>query len=632
MPIDREAVLRTAERLLRQGKLDGAIAEYIRLTDDQPRDWNSINTLGDLYVRAGRIDRAVAQFVRIADHLFDEGFLPKAAALYKKALKVKQDHEHTLFRLSEIAAQQGLLADAKLYLRQLIQQRQNRGDERGVAECVVRLGTIDEDDADAKMAAARAARTIGDIDGAIRLFQEAATAWQKQNREGEAADALIGAAELRPDDEGLRATVARTLVAAGQLDRAQPFLTTSAMGDDPDLLLAVARRDLLDGRAAQAHAAQMRAVAMAPDRQEQVLKFADELLAADRVEEAFGCTDVVVDAALLECAFDRAARLLNDFLARRCVIAGLLKLVDVYVDAGLDERITAVQAQLADAYLDQGQPAAARVVAEDLLAREPGAEMHQQRLRRALIALGVDDVEEVIARQLEAAPIFSEPFDFGPAADPVTPPESPDASGPAVGTRASESSIDVEPDANPDVLSQRAASPVLPEPGPSRESYEIDLSAALAGLHSATPAPAVPAVARSNESVSDNAAQLFEQAQQHLQHGATAEALALLQAAARVPQFRFKASAQLGRLLVSRGDLVHGIEWLERAASASSGSQDESFAILYDLGDALERSGEPVRALALFMELEAEANAYRDVRMRIDHLTSGVARLNGDRA
>ncbi len=107
MPIDRETTLRTAERLLRQGRLDGAIAEYVRLTDDQPRDWNSINTLGDLYVRAGNHERAVAQFVRIADHLFDEGFLPKAAALYKKALKVKPDHEHTLFRLSEIAGAAG---------------------------------------------------------------------------------------------------------------------------------------------------------------------------------------------------------------------------------------------------------------------------------------------------------------------------------------------------------------------------------------------------------------------------------------------------------------------------------------------------------------------------------------------
>jgi hypothetical protein len=30
----------------------------------------------------------------IADHLFGEGFFPKAAAVYKKALKSRPDHEH----------------------------------------------------------------------------------------------------------------------------------------------------------------------------------------------------------------------------------------------------------------------------------------------------------------------------------------------------------------------------------------------------------------------------------------------------------------------------------------------------------------------------------------------------------
>jgi tetratricopeptide (TPR) repeat protein len=123
--IDRDAALKQAEKLLRQGKLDGAIAEYVRLVEDQPRDWTSINALGDLYARAGDVDRAVAQYTKVADYLFAEGFLPKANALYKKALKVKPDHEHTLLRLSQIASQQGLLADARMYLRQLGRQRRD---------------------------------------------------------------------------------------------------------------------------------------------------------------------------------------------------------------------------------------------------------------------------------------------------------------------------------------------------------------------------------------------------------------------------------------------------------------------------------------------------------------------------
>ena len=59
MASEREEALKKAEKLLRQGKLDLAIAEYARMIEEQPRDWNTRNTLGDLYIRAGKPDQAV---------------------------------------------------------------------------------------------------------------------------------------------------------------------------------------------------------------------------------------------------------------------------------------------------------------------------------------------------------------------------------------------------------------------------------------------------------------------------------------------------------------------------------------------------------------------------------------------
>ena len=46
-----------------------------------------------------------------------EGFYPKAAALYKKLLKVRPDDEATQLQLAEISAKQGLLLDAKIVLQ-----------------------------------------------------------------------------------------------------------------------------------------------------------------------------------------------------------------------------------------------------------------------------------------------------------------------------------------------------------------------------------------------------------------------------------------------------------------------------------------------------------------------------------
>ena len=47
---------------------------------------------------------------------------------------------------------------------------------------------------------------------------------------------------------------------------------------------------------------------------------------------------------------------------------------------------------------------------------------------------------------------------------------------------------------------------------------------------------------------------------------------------------------------------------------------DEGRALLYDLGDVLETVGETARALAVFLELDADAPEYRDVRDRVARL------------
>ncbi len=370
MSVDRDTALKQAEKLLRQGKLEGAIAEYVRLVEDQPRDWNAINALGDLYMRAGDADRAVAQFTRIADFLCAEGFLPKAAALYKKALKARSDHEPTLLQLGEIAARQGLLADAKTYFRQLAHLRRARDDQRGAAEALVRLGTVEEADPESKFEAARAAAQLGDTVQAARLLTEAAEVLQKQQRNAEALNAFVEAAQLDPDDTLLRARLVRECVSAGDVDRARPFLTPDSAGDDPDLLFALLRIQLAEA-GADARPTLMRLLTVSPDRHEAVLALCEGVAAAGDVDAAYRLVDVLTDVALLEGDFERAIAALQVFLRRVAHVPALVKLVEVSVDAGRPEPMREAQAALADAYLEMGHTSEARVIAEDLLTRRP---------------------------------------------------------------------------------------------------------------------------------------------------------------------------------------------------------------------------------------------------------------------
>jgi tetratricopeptide (TPR) repeat protein len=447
VPIDRPAILRNAEKLLRQGKLDQAIAEYLRIVEDQPSDWNTANVLGDVYVRAGKPDRAVEQFVRIADHLYVEGFLPKAAAVYKKVLKLKPDHEHAILQAADIAGRQGLLADARALFNSIADRRRGRGDDRGLREIVVRLGTLDPNDFEARLNGARARVALDDLQGAVADLRALAAYMQEKERPQEARQALQEAAAL--DSQGSEAH------------------SPTPVDDNPRLLLKAAEAHLREG---------------------------------NRVE---------------------------------------------------------------------GLP------------------------------IGEENPDEVIALRLSGeAPFTSTEAPPAAAAEPPAP-------------------------FNLDQIFEEVAIASAP---PSRGAHvEVDLNVALDELkrHSHSPEASrnleKPTPRESADGEYRLGLSLFEA-------GRVDEALVPLQSASRTQGFRFVAASLLGRIFRDQGAAAQAIEWFERAAQAPAPTPGESHQLLFDLAQALEDAGETSRALAICMELQADAGNYRDVAARIDRLANVRAR------
>jgi tetratricopeptide (TPR) repeat protein len=623
--LDRDAILKQGEKLLRQGKLEGAIAEYVRLVEDQPRDWNTINALGDLYARAGQPDQAAVQYIRIADHLFSDGILTKAAALYRKALKVRPDDEQTLLQLAETSARQGLFADARASLRQLAKHRRDRGDERGALDCLVRLGSLEDADPEAQVAAGKAARALDDVTRAVRLYVAAAEGFETANRKAEALDALAEAARLAPDDQALRARMARECIASGQLDRASAFLSRETAGDDPDLLLTVGRIELASGRDAEARITIARLLSVAPARRADVLAMVEDAASAGHLEAVWSCIDLLVDDALLGGDMESAIASLESFTSRCPHIPALMRLVEVAVDAGQDEVMRQAQGRLADAYLDAGRGNEARVIAEDLMAYAPDSDAHAGRLRRALELVGEADVEQLLERYREPVETFDDllELDSGvpePAAD-----EEPEA-------EPEPAAVDVAASAPERVVEEPFPVEPSSDEGAVVETVEVDLSEALAGLlvddvpTQTADAPDLEVVfegirgraAREREVA--EALDCYERGVRHLEAGREDQAIGDLTTAARTPMLRFVAAVRLGRLHMARGEGGPAIEWLERAAEAPAPAPEDGVAVLYDLAAALQDAGESARALAILMEIDADVAAYRDVPQRIEQL------------
>ncbi len=470
MPIDRALTLRNAEKLIRQGKLDAGIAEYLRIVEDTPGDWNAKNTLGDLYARAGQTEKAIEQFTEIADNLSEEGSSAKAGAIFKKILKLKPDHERALLQVAEILANQKLYADARTHLNTLIELRKGKGDTRGALHAKVRLGSLDPEDYDARLEAARARVEMGDKAGALRDLKEiAAELAVDKGRQAQAIDVLREATTLNPDDEEvkeqlfdiylaggelprarehattveqfrrvasafegqgsteealetlrravalndadteLKAELARAFVAKGDLETAAQYLTVETAGDDPDLLLTVA--DIrLRGEAASVEeglSIARRLIEQDRTRRDRVAQLG-WTIAEHSPEAGFKVVELAADTAVAENDWGAAAAALQEFVTRvPNHIPALMRLVEICVDGGLEATMYSAQSQLADAYIAAGAATEALFIAEDLVAREPWENSNIERFRRALELSGEPDPDALIASRLSGESPFT---------------------------------------------------------------------------------------------------------------------------------------------------------------------------------------------------------------------------------
>ncbi|MEW5981576.1 MAG: tetratricopeptide repeat protein [Acidobacteriota bacterium] len=443
MPIDRNDALRRAEKLLRQGRLDAAIAEYTKVADEYPRDLTTGNLLGDLHVRAGQIDRAVAQYTRMAEHLARDGFVSRAAALYKKILKIQPDDDTALQRSADLAGQQGLGAEARACLQALYQARVARGDRDGAAEAAIRRASADPSDVTGHFDAAHLLTELGRVSEAAGQLREAGLELLRQGRQSEGDRALSEALRFDATDAASRdrlidlrlqtghldeaadlartadqvGRVVRTMSAAGQHEAAVERLTgaLSSAPDDPGLRLELARLELRRGRAGSAWSALPRF--SDSETADTTLLRAEILARAGSAGEARGLIERLTvrdataaagaaqlcwslaeadSAAALVCigpVIDAARRSHDPWEAKAILqrlagqsrepIGALRLLIDVCGDLADEDGVYHGQVRLADELLAAGRYAEARTLAQHLVEKRPDIAQHAERLRAA---------------------------------------------------------------------------------------------------------------------------------------------------------------------------------------------------------------------------------------------------------
>lgn len=516
MLTDRLATLKKAESLARDGRIQEAIAEYLLLIEDQPGEWSAGNALGDLYLKDGQRDAAADIFVQMADSQREQGFVPKAVALYKKALKARAADERALLGLADVAESQEIFAEARRYLEQVVTLRQARGDASGAAACAERLAQVPTRRAPGTRTTKPALPAVPPAGDAVALGASA-----------EAVSLAPEEADSGPDD---------TLSLSVDSGSAAEDRQTASIHAEPQ---GVARE--FEAPEAQVVRLEVPAAEPAPER---------------AVIESFG-------VAPFEPAGEAEALMLS--IEGAAEVTEAVHVAPPHVDAvrQQEELDGAHDADAVDlgALLDAPFPslapasdsAAPNTTASTLVEPPPVAPEPPPNPVAAVRAV-LDEAPRPV------------PPPVRPAPEVLAPAPTPRPSAPAKPVRAA----------------------VKPEPPPVK--------------------PAPPPAAHAGD---DDGARTDGDA-----------LLAELEAAAQVPALRFQASAQLGRLLVARGDLAGAAAWLERAAQESAPVPEHGLSVVYDLAVVCERMGHIERALALFAEIESESTAYRDVRARVERLSA----------
>jgi len=135
-----------AEKEERSGRFEKAIELLKQLVQENPRDWNTINRIGDLYVKLNNVKAANEQYARVAEFYSKDGFYLKAIAVWKKINKNDPTQFDAYLNLADLYAKQGLLVEAKGQFQIVIDEYVKRNKIREAGEALRRLAEIDPAD------------------------------------------------------------------------------------------------------------------------------------------------------------------------------------------------------------------------------------------------------------------------------------------------------------------------------------------------------------------------------------------------------------------------------------------------------------------------------------------------------
>jgi len=317
MIFDKAKTLRAAEKYLELGKIPAAIKEYTEIVTNEPDDFATVNTLGDLHSRVGNQPAAIACFRRLAEHYREQDFGLKAIAVYKKIDRLQPGDTEIATSLADLYARQDLVVEARAHYLAVADAHTRAGARQEALGILRKIADLDPQNTDIRIKLAEGYLKEGMRPEAAACFAEAGQRLLTRNAFDVALEMFGKALEILPSDLASLKGILAAHSARGTADEAAETIER-VLVNDPDnleLLSMLASAYVVAEDASPAEHAVEALVAKESSAYLRFLDVARLYLRGDKVEDAVRLAARITEQMLAEREAEQLLALIDELLA-----------------------------------------------------------------------------------------------------------------------------------------------------------------------------------------------------------------------------------------------------------------------------------------------------------------------------
>ena len=391
MAYNKSKNVEAAQKLLNQGKVAQAIAEYQNILKYEPRDQVTLMTIGELYIRQGETFQAIDYFERLAQIFVGDGFLTKAIAVYKRIAKLAPEEIRPLEKLADLYVQQGVMSEARPLFLQLAEIHLKNHRQPDAVGLLKKLLQAEPDNLRIQIRLADLYQAMGQTREAIEAYVSASQRALARGDQGESEKLADKALKLEPNNLAAIIVKARMYSSQGNFTKAEQLLEQAADlekgGEQTELLLDLY---LKNSDWDQASALAQRVFETDQKNFGPMQKVVEALLQSGNGEKAVKILEKSRLAMIDAGEHEVVAKLLSELAAGMPGgIQPLEWLVELYGRTSDPFRLADALAHLGDALAANHQWERAKKTFEQLLEREPDSDSAKRKLNGVLRKMGL---------------------------------------------------------------------------------------------------------------------------------------------------------------------------------------------------------------------------------------------------